>query len=134
MKPESDCRVPTLEDAIVLAVEAYRSGPPGKAGQPYVFHVLRVMMKLNSEVERMVGVLHDLIHTPCTLADLEQRGYPEQVLQALDCLTRRNDESNDQFIERVKANPIARRVRIADLEDAMTPSSSWFSTWKPWSG
>ncbi len=121
MKPSSDSTVPTLEDAIILAAEAHKSSPAGKGGKPYIFHALRVMMKLNSEIERTVGVLHDLIHIRFTLADLQEKGYPEQVLQALDCLTKRSDESSDEFIERVKANPIARRVRIADLEDTMTP-------------
>jgi len=114
--------MPALEDAIILAAEAHKHGSPDKSGQPYILHPLRVMMKLDSEIERIVGVLHDVIEdTPYTLTDLEERGYPESVLQALDCLTKRKDEPYEQFIERVKTNAIARRVKIADLEDNMNP-------------
>jgi (p)ppGpp synthase/HD superfamily hydrolase len=109
----------TLEDAIVLAVQAHQ-GQRDKAEAPYILHPLRVMLRMRSDVERMIAVLHDVVEdTPYTLLDLQQAGYPEQVLEALDCLTRRENETYEEFIERVKANPLARKVKIADLEDNM---------------
>ena len=110
---------PTLEDAILLAIQAHR-GQVEKAGQPYCLHVLRVMFRLDTELERMAGVLHDLVEdTPYTLQDLRDRGYPEAVVEAVDCLTWREGESYGQFLGRVKGNRVARRVKIADLEDNM---------------
>lgn len=109
----------TLEDAIRLAVQAHR-GQKDKAGAPYILHPLKLMLRMRSEVERMVAVLHDVVEdTPYTLLGLQQAGYPEPVLEALDCLTRRGNETYEEFIERVKANPLARKVKIADLEDNM---------------
>lgn len=109
--------VPTLEDAILLAVQAHR-GQVDKAGQPYILHVLRVGLRFNSDVERMVGVLHDVIEdTGHTLDGLREMGYPAEVLEALDCLTKREGETYEQFVERLKTNPLARQVKIADLED-----------------
>jgi (p)ppGpp synthase/HD superfamily hydrolase len=109
----------TLEDAIVLAVQAHQ-GQRDKAEAPYILHPLRVMLRMRSDVERMIAVLHDVVEdTPYTLLDLQQAGYPEQVLEALDCLTRRENETYEEFIERVKANPLARKIKIADLEDNM---------------
>ncbi len=109
--------MPTLEDAILLAVQAHR-GQVEKAGQPYILHLLRVMFRVDSEQERMVAVLHDLVEdTHYTLDDLRALGYPPDVLAALDGLTRRPDETYEQFIERAAANPLARRVKLADLED-----------------
>lgn len=109
----------TLEDAISLAVEAHR-GQRDKSGQPYILHVLRVMFRLDTEYERMAGVLHDVVEdTPYSLDDLRRLGYPEPVVEAVDCLTRRPDETYEQFIERAIANPIARLVKLADLEDNM---------------
>jgi (p)ppGpp synthase/HD superfamily hydrolase len=109
----------TLEDAILLAVQAHQ-GQKDKAGAPYVLHPLRLMLRMGSDIEMMVAVLHDVVEdTPYTLLDLQQAGYPEQVLEALDCLTRRQNETYEEFIERVKANPLARKVKIADLEDNM---------------
>ena len=111
--------MPTLEDAIALAVEAHR-GQQEKAGQPYILHVLRVMFRLETEPEQMAGVLHDLVEdTSYTLDDLRRLGYPELVIAAVDCLTRRDDETYEQFVERAGANSIARRVKLADLEDNM---------------
>ena len=111
--------MPTLEDAILLAAEAHR-GQTEKAGNPYILHPLRVMFRLESENDRIVGVLHDVIEdTHYTLKDLRAKGYPEQLLQALGCLTRRETETYEEFITRVRTNPLATRVKLADLEDNM---------------
>jgi (p)ppGpp synthase/HD superfamily hydrolase len=108
-----------LEGAILLAVQAHQ-GQKDKAGAPYVLHPLRVMLRMGSDIEMMVAVLHDVLEdTQYTLLDLQQAGYPEEVLEALDCLTRRENETYEEFIERIKTNPLARRVKIADLEDNM---------------
>lgn len=111
--------MPTLEDAIALAVEAHR-GRVDKAGQPYILHPLRVMFRLQTETERIVGVLHDVVEdSRYTLDDLRSMGYGEEIVQAVDCLTRRENERYDALIERAAANPLARRVKRADLEDNM---------------
>ncbi len=111
--------MPTLEDAIQLALEAHRD-QLDKAGQPYILHPLRVMLRLSSDTERIIGVLHDVIEdSHYSLDDLRKLGYPDPILQALDCLTRRETESYPQFIDRVKTNLLARHVKLADLEDNM---------------
>jgi len=107
----------TLEDAILLAVEAHR-GQKDKAGVPYILHPLRMAFKMQTETEMIVAVLHDVIEdTAVSLANLRQAGFPSAVLEALDCLTRRENESYDAFIARVKENPLARKVKMVDLED-----------------
>ncbi len=109
--------MPTLEDAIILAVKEHR-GQVDKAGQPYILHVIRVMLRLNSDVERIIGVLHDVIEdSGHTVDTLREMGYSDEVLNALDCLTKRKNETYEDFIERVRVSPLARRVKIADLED-----------------
>jgi (p)ppGpp synthase/HD superfamily hydrolase len=111
--------VPTLEDAIALAVEAHR-GQRDKAGQTYILHPLRVMMRLEGEAERMVAVLHDVVEdSSYTLERLRELGYPEEVLGALERLTKHEGETYEAFIERVLPHPLARRVKLADLEDNM---------------
>ncbi len=111
--------MPTLEDAIALAVEAHR-GQRDKAGQTYLLHPQRVFVRQETEPERMVAILHDVVEdTPWTLERLRELGYPEEVLGALDCLTKREGETYEAFIERVLPHPLARRVKRADLEDNM---------------
>jgi (p)ppGpp synthase/HD superfamily hydrolase len=109
----------TLDDAILLAARAHH-GQRDRAGSPYILHSLRMMLRMESDTERMVAVLHDVVEkTPLTLADLVQAGYSEQVVEAVDRLTRREGESYDQLIERARGNPLACAVKIADLEDHM---------------
>ena len=111
--------MPNLEDAILLAVEAHR-GQKDTGGAPYILHPLRVMLKVNTDSERMAAILHDVVEdTPVTLENLRNAGYPEPVLEAIDCLTRRKGESYEDFIRRIKPNPIARKIKLADLEDNM---------------
>ena len=108
-----------LESAILLAVQSHQ-GQRDKGGAPYILHPLRMMLRMRSEVEMMVAILHDVVEdTQHTLLDLRQAGYSEQVLEAVDCLTRKDGETYEEFIERVRQNSLARRVKIADLEDNM---------------
>ena len=109
-----------LERAIELAVHAY-CGQTDKADATYIRHPLRVMEQMDSEQERVVAVLHDVVEdSPCTLDELEAL-FDTDVRQAVDALTRRVDEgeSYEEFIARVAKNPLARRVKLADIEDNM---------------
>ncbi len=116
--------MPNLEDAIALAAQVHR-GQRDKAGQTYILHPLRVMLSLDAEEERVVGILHDVVEDTrdrppeerVTLARLRALGYPDAVVAALDCLTRREGESYEEFVARLKPNPLARRVKLADLDD-----------------
>ncbi|MFP2904880.1 HD domain-containing protein [Pyxidicoccus sp. 3LFB2] len=111
--------MPSLEDALALAVQAHH-GQRDKAGQPYILHPLRVMMRLETDAERTVALLHDVVEdTPWTLERLRAAGYPEDVLAALDALTRRDGETYEAFVERLRPDALARRVKLADLEDNM---------------
>lgn len=112
--------MPNLEDAIALAVKAHQ-GQVDKAGQVYILHPLRVMFAVDDDdTARMVAVLHDVVEdSDISFEDLRAMGYAEAVLSALDCLTRRDDESYMEFVQRAKLNPIARQVKLADMEDNM---------------
>lgn len=108
-----------LEAAIALAVEAHR-GQSDKSGQPYILHPLRVMFRCATDLERTVAVLHDVIEdTDRTPDDLRRLGFSEEVLAALDCVTNRDGETYEAFVERAASNPVALRVKLADLEDNM---------------
>ena len=111
--------MPTLEDAIALAADAHR-GQRDKSGQPYILHPLRVMMRCQTEPQRIVAVLHDVVEdTGRSFDDLRELGYPDEIIKALDCLTKRDGEPYDAFVERAASDPIARVVKIADIEDNM---------------
>jgi (p)ppGpp synthase/HD superfamily hydrolase len=110
----------TLERAIQIAAEAH-AGQVDKGGAPYVLHPLRVMMAMETDEERIVAVLHDVIED-CPRwpeARLYVEGFSADVLEALDALTRHQGETYDQFVARVKLNPLAARVKLSDLRDNM---------------
>jgi (p)ppGpp synthase/HD superfamily hydrolase len=114
--------MPTLEDAIQLALSTHR-GQHDKAGRPYILHPLRVMLALDADDERIVGVLHDVVEdsaespSPVTLDTLRRFGYSERVVVGVGGVTRRVGESYEAFVARAKGNALARRVKLADLAD-----------------
>ena len=111
--------MPTLEHAIALAVTAH-AGQLDKAGQPYILHPIRVMLSLENEVDKIVGVLHDVVEdSRYTLDDLLEMGFSQEILVALDHLTKRENESYDDYLSRTLQNSISHRVKRADLLDNM---------------
>ena len=110
---------PTLEDAIILAAQAHRGQIyPSVNSEPFILHPLRVMTRVQSKLAQVVAVLHDVIEdTNYTLDDLRRQGYADAVVEAVDCLTHKAGETYEAYIERVATNPIARQVKLADLED-----------------
>lgn len=109
----------TLERAIAIASEAH-AGQVDKAGQPYILHPLRVMLRVNTPHERMAAVLHDAVEdTPVTLAQLTGWGFPPEVVAAVEALTKRPGESRMEAAARAAANPVARTVKLADNAENM---------------
>jgi (p)ppGpp synthase/HD superfamily hydrolase len=109
----------SLDKAILIAVQAHQN-QRDKDGQTYILHPLRLMLTMDSETEMIAAVLHDVVEDSLwTVADLGKQGFPEEVLAVLDCLTRREQETYGEFIERVKLNPTAHKIKSADLEDNM---------------
>ena len=111
-----------LNKAIEIAARAHQ-GQVDKGHNPYILHPLRVMLNFcatESEATKICAILHDVVEdTSITLADLKAEGFSDEVIAALDCLTRREHESYDAFIDRILTNEIACRVKNGDLADNM---------------
>jgi len=108
----------TLERAIAIAANGH-AGMLDKGGAPYILHPLRMMLNLSSTDERIVAVLHDVCED-CegwTLDRLRDEGFAEHIITALDSVTKRDGEDYEAFARRAAANPIGRRVKLADLAD-----------------
>ena len=110
----------TLQRAIEIATEAHQ-GQFDKAGRDYIGHPLRVMEMGKTKEEKIVGVLHDVIEdTDWTFEKLAEEGFSDEVIAALRCVTKISENENyDDFIDRVKKNPLAVAVKINDLTDNM---------------
>ena len=111
-----------LNKAIGIAAKAH-SGQTDKGGNPYILHPLRVMLNFcesESDAVKICAILHDVVEdTAITLDDLRAEGFTEEIIGALDCLTRKENESYYDFISRVLTNEIACKVKNGDLADNM---------------
>ena len=111
--------MPTIERAIEIAATAH-AGQRDKAGQPYIFHPLRVMLRVDGAHEQMAAVLHDLVEdTSVTLDNLAQEGFPSEVLRAIAALTKLPGETRLEAAARAAADPVARKVKLADNAENM---------------
>jgi len=109
----------TIERAIEIAARAH-AGQVDKAGAPYVFHPLRLMLSVKTPHQRMAAVLHDVVEdTPLTLDDLKAEGFPQEVLAAIAALTKTPGETRLDAARRAAAHPVARAVKLADVTDNM---------------
>ena len=109
-----------LLKAIYMALENH-ADQMDKTGKPYYLHPLRVMSKMEKDDERIVAVLHDIIEdTPITSIILTEDGFSDKIVDAIVAITHIPGEPYVDYIERVANDPIARKVKIADLEDNMS--------------
>lgn len=108
----------TLERAISIAAQGH-AGQVDKAGAPYVLHPLRLMLAVKTPAERIVAVLHDVVED-CpgwTFDRLRSEGFSDDVIIALQAVTKRDGEDYETFVLRAAADPIGRQVKLADLRD-----------------
>lgn len=106
-----------------MAKEAH-AGQVDKAGKDYIKHPLRVMEMGKSENEKIVGVLHDVVEdSDWTFEMLEAEGFSPEIIEALRCVTKLSeDEDYDHFINRIKGNKVAVKVKLNDLVDNLDTS------------
>lgn len=108
-----------LSKALQIVIKAHNN-QTDKAGQPYIFHLLRVSEKGQTEIEKICGLLHDLIEdTDWTFEDLKEEGFSDEIIEILDCVTKRENENYNDFIRRIEQNQLAIRVKLNDLKDNM---------------
>jgi len=106
---------PLIVKAHQLASKAHQ-GQVDQGGHPYILHLEAVAKLVTTVEEKVVALLHDIVEdTQETLADL-RKDFDDTIIQAVDAMTKR--EKTEKFmgyLRRAKANPIAKRVKIADM-------------------
>ena len=106
------------EKALMLCVEAHGGVPRRFGGEPYCVHPISVAESLREyDIEyQIVGLLHDIVEdTDVTLDLLRDFGFQEYIIEAVDAITHRENESYDKYIKRCNKNKIARLVKTADM-------------------
>ncbi|MDX3924971.1 MAG: metal-dependent phosphohydrolase [Shinella sp.] len=107
-----------LEQAIQIANDAHQD-QADKLGRPFFEHCKRVASAMTSDEARAVAYLHDVVEksNSWTFDRLKEEGLPPALIKAVDALTHRSGEDYEDFVRRAASNPIARQVKLADLED-----------------
>lgn len=102
--------------ALELATKLH-AGQTDLAGKPYIDHVLRVADAVSSEEEKIIALLHDTLEdTPITFLELENL-FGKRIASVIQLLTKIDGEPYGQYIERVATDPLAIKIKLADLED-----------------
>lgn len=108
--------------AMRLAYEAHKE-QFDKGGVPYIFHPYHIAEQLQEEYDICVALLHDVVEdTDINLSDLENAGFPKEVVEAVGLLTKTKGENYMDYVRRIKENPIASKVKLLDLEHNSDPS------------
>lgn len=110
-----------LEDKLSHAISvacACHFGQRDKGGAPYILHPLRVMAQMETEQQMIVAALHDTVEDAINWSvEMVRDQFGDRIATAVDALTHRPNESYDDYLERVKADEIAVKVKLADLKD-----------------
>lgn len=110
-----------LSTAIALAAEKHKN-QLDKAGMPYILHPLKVMHYLKTDDQELmiIAVLHDVVEdTDVTFLQLAQIGFSNRVISSLRLLTKMPGQSAEEYLEGIKTNLDAVRVKLADLRHNM---------------
>ncbi|WP_112794882.1 HD domain-containing protein [Rhizobium sp. SYY.PMSO] len=112
-----------LDEAIKIALKAHE-GQTDKTGRPYFEHCQRIALLVSGDEARTVAYLHDVVEKgkDWTPDRLREEGFPTRIVSAVEALTRRPDEADDEFINRAASNALALTVKRADLEDNLWQS------------
>ena len=88
-----------------------------KTNMPYVFHPFHLAESMDDEISTCVALLHDVVEdTNITFNDLEKEGFSEEVIGALKLLTHDLDVPYMDYVRKIKENPVAAKVKLADLK------------------
>lgn len=102
--------------ALRLCFEAHKD-QLDKSGLPYVFHPFHLAEQMDTEETVCVALLHDVVEdTEYTLEDLIAMGFPKPVTDALALMTHDENVPYLDYVAKLKDNPVARRVKLADLK------------------
>ena len=111
-----------FETALEIAVSAHK-GATDQSGVPYILHPIAVAMKLDSLKLKTIAILHDVIEDTNITADyLLEKGIPKDIVDTVVLLSKPKEESYESYLLRIKENPIAKQVKLADLSHNTDPA------------
>ncbi len=104
-----------IRKALAICFDAHKD-QVDSGGTPYVFHPLHLAEQMDTETEICICLLHDVLEdSHYTKEDLVREGFPDEVVDTVVLLTRKPGTPYLTYIRSLLGNPLARRVKRADL-------------------
>ncbi|MBE5735384.1 MAG: HD domain-containing protein [Clostridiales bacterium] len=108
--------------AMIIAYNAHH-GQVDKSGTPYIYHPIHLAEQMSDENTTCVALLHDVVEdTDVTLQDLKDAGFGEEIIEAVEYMTHDPSVPYMDYVAKIKTNPIARVVKLADLRHNSNPT------------
>ena len=102
------------ELALQIAQKAH-AGQVDKAGKDYILHPITVASYMDTDIEKTIAYLHDVLEDTDVTVDALRKIFPNEIVDTLITLTHRKDESYFEYIQRVSKSKLAKKVKVADL-------------------
>lgn len=102
------------ELALQIAQKAH-AGQVDKAGKDYILHPMTVASYMDTDIEKTIAYLHDVLEDTDVTVDALRKIFPNEIVDTLITLTHRKDESYFEYIQRVSKSKLAKKVKVADL-------------------
>ncbi len=113
---------PLTKKALKISFKAHKD-QVDKSGMPYVYHPYELATQMKTEAETCVALLHDVVEdTSITFEELIEEGFGDEIIAALRLLTHNDGSKYFDYVRRIKDNPIAKNVKLADLRHNSTES------------
>ncbi len=119
-----------LIDRALAIASIVHEGQIDKSGKPFILHILNVAMQGTNDIEIVTGLLHDVVEDSygvVTIDTLIENNFPQEVVVAVDHLTRRSTETYKEYLRRCVKDPLAARVKFYDLQHNLDPSRDNFA-------
>lgn len=111
-----------FETALAIAIDAHK-GQTDKSGMPYILHPIAVASKVDTLELKTIAILHDTIEDTSVTADyLLEKGIPKEIVETVVLLSKPKNEDYESYLRRVKENPLAKAVKLADLAHNTDPA------------
>ena len=106
-----------LEELAFEISKTAHAGQTDKAGLDYILHPLQVAAEVTTDEEKAVALLHDIIEdTDVTASELLAKGLPDNVVEAVEALTKKHNQNYAAYLAGVKKNRLATAVKLVDLK------------------
>ena len=101
--------------AMIIAYNAHMN-QFDRAGVPYIYHPIHLAEQMDTEIECIVALLHDVVEDTDVTFEQLKKEFSGEVIEVLKLLTHDKNTDYMEYIMKLKKNPIAKKIKIADIK------------------